>query len=234
MDGTASYDDVLRSTMRELAASFAGENAVDEALGRVTAAAVALMQGVDYADVLLIEDGEFRSLKPTAPIMIELDTTQCELEEGPCVEAAAVDAVIRSPDVGNDPRWPRFGAAAAEAGVGGVVSYQLYTYSKGSGALNLFSRSTGTFDPEVETIGAMLATHAAALIISANREHQFTSALTSRDVIGQAKGIIMERFHVDAVRAFELLTRLSQDRNTPVRQIAQELVDRTIADPPSS
>jgi AmiR/NasT family two-component response regulator len=70
------------------------------------------------------------------------------------------------------------------------------------------------------------------LIISANREHQFKSALTSRDVIGQAKGIIMERFHVNSARAFELLTRLSQVRNTPVRQVAQELVDRTTADTP--
>ncbi|OBB96480.1 GAF and ANTAR domain-containing protein [Mycobacterium sp. 852002-40037_SCH5390672] len=232
MDDAISYDEVLSSTMRELTASFAEPNAVGDALGRLTTAAVELMAGVDYADVLLVEDGQYRSLEPTSPIMTQLDTAQCELQEGPCLEAASVDAVIRSPDIRNDPRWPRFGAAAAEAGVHRVLSYQLYTYSKGSGALNLFSRGTGTFDPEVETIGAMLATHAAALIISANREHQFQSALTSRDVIGQAKGIIMERFHVDAVRAFELLTRLSQDRNAPVRQIAQELVDRTTADPP--
>jgi GAF domain-containing protein len=232
MEDAASYDDVLRSTMQELTASFAAPNAVDDALGRLTAAAVELMQRVDYADLMLIEDGEFRSLKPTSPLMVKLDIAQWELQEGPCLEAAAIDAVIRSPDVENDPRWPRFGAAAAEAGVRSVLSYQLYTYSKGTGALNLFSRSTGTFDQEEEAIGAMLATHAAALIISANREHQFKSALTSRDVIGQAKGIIMERFHINSARAFELLTRLSQDRNTPVRQVAQELVDRTTADTP--
>lgn len=227
VDDGVGYEDVIRSTMRELIASFAGEIAVDDALGRVTAAAVELIAGVDYADVLLIEDGQYRSLKPTSPIMTQLDAAQRELEEGPCLQAAAVDAVIRSADVRNDPRWPRFGAAAAEAGVGAVLSYQLYTSSKGSGALNLFSRSTRTFDPQAETIGAMLATHVAALIISADREHQFKSALASRDVIGQAKGIIMERFRVDAVRAFELLTRLSGDRNTPVRQIAQALVDHT-------
>jgi AmiR/NasT family two-component response regulator len=76
----------------------------------------------------------------------------------------------------------------------------------------------------------MLATHAAAVLIAASRKRQFESALASRDIIGQAKGIIMQRFHVDAVRAFQLLTRLSQERNTPVRVIAQELVTRTIRD----
>ena len=72
----------------------------------------------------------------------------------------------------------------------------------------------------------MLATHAAIALIADDVRLQFQSALASRDTIGQAKGMIMERFNVDAVRAFELLTKLSQDSNTRVADIAQELVSR--------
>jgi len=72
---------------------------------------------------------------------------------------------------------------------------------------------------------AMLATHAAITLIAAKKAVPFESALASRDVIGQAKGIIMERFRLDAVRAFALITKLSQDANIPVRIIAQQLVD---------
>ena len=73
----------------------------------------------------------------------------------------------------------------------------------------------------------MLATHAAVALIAANRQHQFESALASRDVIGQAKGIIMERHDLDAVRAFELLIRMSQNSNTPVSVIAREIAERS-------
>ena len=71
----------------------------------------------------------------------------------------------------------------------------------------------------------MLATHAATALIAANRQHQVESALASRDVIGQAKGIIMERFDLDAVRAFEMLIRMSA--NTPVAVIAGEIAGRS-------
>lgn len=227
MSDHASNDDVVASIMMDLADSFAAESSVEEALGRVTAAAVTLIEGVDYADVLLIDNGEFRSVAPTSPIATRLDTAQRELFEGPCLQAALADVVVRSPDLRNDPRWPQFGVVAAELGVGSALSFQLYTQPRGAGALNLFGHSTGSLDPDAEAIGAMLATHAATLIMSTARRQQFTSALASRDVIGQAKGIIMERFHLDAGRAFDLLTRLSQERNTPVREIAQQLVDRT-------
>jgi AmiR/NasT family two-component response regulator len=78
-----------------------------------------------------------------------------------------------------------------------------------------------------DAVGARLATHAATALIAANRQHQFESALASRDVIGQAKGIIMERCDLDAVRAFELLTRMSHNSNTPVTVIAGEIARRS-------
>ena len=118
-----------------------------------------------------------------------------------------------------------FSGPALAAGIRGVLSYQLFTNRGGAGALNLFSRSVGAIDPEGEAIGAVLATHAAGVMMAVDRRQEFQSALATRDVIGQAKGIVMNQFSVDAVRAFELMVCQSQDTNTPVRVIAQQIVD---------
>ncbi|MDT5228866.1 MAG: hypothetical protein QOH94_2659, partial [Mycobacterium sp.] len=87
-------------------------------------------------------------------------------------------------------------------------------------------RQPDAFDPEAQAVAAMLATHAAITLIAQHRDTQFQSALASRDAIGQAKGMIMERFDVDAVRAFELLKKLSQSSNTRLVAVAEELVAR--------
>jgi AmiR/NasT family two-component response regulator len=106
-----------------------------------------------------------------------------------------------------------------------MLSFQLYTHQSGGGALNLLGRKPREVDHAAEAVGAMLATHAAIALIAANKERQFKSALASRDLFGQAKGIIMNRYSVDAVRAFEMIIKLSQDSNTPARVIAQQIID---------
>ncbi|MDN4517244.1 MULTISPECIES: ANTAR domain-containing protein [Mycobacteriaceae] len=93
-----------------------------------------------------------------------------------------------------------------------------------SAALNLLARSPRAFSAEAEALGAMLATHAAIALSVVNKEQQFESALASRDAIGQAKGILMERFGIDAVGALELLKKLSQDSNTAIPVIAERLI----------
>ena len=119
-----------------------------------------------------------------------------------------------------------FADAAVAAGVHSLMSFQLYTHNSRMGALNLFGIKPDVFTAENEAIGAMLATHAATALIADDERLQFQSALASRDIIGQAKGMIMERFDVDAVRAFELLRKLSQNSNTRLASVAEELVSR--------
>lgn len=93
------------------------------------------------------------------------------------------------------------------------------------GAMNLLSRKPYAFNADGEAIGAMLATHAATALIHADQRRQFNSALASRDLIGQAKGMIMKEHSIDAVAAFELMVKLSQNSNTPIREIAQQVVN---------
>ena len=224
-------DHAIRAAMRELSSNFRADDDLDETLSGITAAAVALIDEIDFADIMLISDGEFRSVGPTAPFLSELDATQMRLDEGPCLAAASADSVVRCPDLSQDFRWPRFAEAAAQAGVHGMLSFQLYTRAGGRGALNLFSLDTlDHFKPENEAVGAMLATHAAVAFIATDEHRQMQSALASRDLIGQAKGILMERFRVDAVRAFELLRKLSQETNVKLVELARQVIESEPSD----
>lgn len=218
------YDEVIVAAMSQLAKAAEGHDSIEKALAKITRAAVDLIDGVDCATMLLIGDGRFQSLAATSLTAMEVDQAQQRTGQGPCLDAADRDVIVRSSDLGKDDRWPEFAQIARAAGVLSVVSFRLYTQGVNSGALNLFGFQPGSLTSESEALGAMLATQAALLIIAADRQQQFESALASRDVIGQAKGIIMERFDVDAMQAFELLTRLSQQLNTPLRSIAERLV----------
>lgn len=106
------------------------------------------------------------------------------------------------------------------------MSFQLYTQQRPHGGNEPFGIKPDVFTIESEAVGAMLATHAAIALIADDERLQFQSALASRDIIGQAKGKIMERFNVDAVRAFELLVKQSQNSNIRLAVVAEELVSR--------
>jgi GAF domain-containing protein len=226
MTNGAEHDQQLRAAMAELARNFplVRGDVVEDTLASVTAAAVDLIRGVDHADVLLIDDGRFDSVAATAPIVKELDDIQQRLQEGPCLQAATRDPVVRCTDLRDEPRFPQFAAEATKLGVYSMMSFRLYSHTSGTGALNLLGSTPTAFSQEAEALAAMLATHAAVALSAANTREQFASALASRDHIGQAKGIIMERFNVTAVRAFDMLKRISQESNTPIRDLAERII----------
>jgi transcriptional regulator with GAF, ATPase, and Fis domain len=221
------YADVLRRSMQELTEHFAHPTDIDDTLKGVTESCVDLIDGVESADVLLVAGPDlFKSVAATSPLAVEIDDLQKGFREGPCLDAAVDTSIVMCNDLRDDPRWPRFSEAAVAAGVHSLMSFQLYTHNSRMGALNLFGAKPDVFTVENEAIGAMLATHAATALIADDERLQFQSALASRDIIGQAKGMIMERFDVDAVRAFELLRRLSQNSNTRLASVAEELISR--------
>jgi transcriptional regulator with GAF, ATPase, and Fis domain len=229
MDDRA-YAEVLGLAMAQLTKKFARPTDIDDTLKSVTASCVDLIDGVECADILLIAGADlFRSVAPTSQLAVDIDDLQQRFREGPCVDAAVGNSIVLCNDLREETRWPRFAEAAAAAGVHSLMSFQLFTHNTRMGALNLFGLKPDAFTNEFEAVGAMLATHAAIALIADDVRLQFQSALASRDTIGQAKGMIMERFKVDAIRAFELLTKLSQDSNTRVADIAAELVSRGTA-----
>jgi GAF domain-containing protein len=216
----------LAERMAELARSAAAPRTVEEVLSDVTATATELIPGVDTAGVLLVgKAGKYESLAGTSELPHKLDDFQMKYDEGPCVQAAIDDLIVRTDDFRTEERWPRYSPAAVELGVLSGLSVKLYTANRTAGALNLFAFEPNAFDAEDETIATVLAAHAAAAILASRQGEQLQSALTTRDRIGQAKGIIMERYGIDDVQAFEMLKRLSQDSNTRLADIAQQVID---------
>ena len=119
----------------------------------------------------------------------------------------------------------RLGREARDGTVQSTIT-QLVSAGVTSATLSLFGSQPGAFEAGSDAIAAMLANHAAFALFTAEHERHFRAALATRDVIGQAKGMIMERFGVASARAFAMLTTISQETNTPVRQLAASLVDR--------
>ena len=146
--------------------------------------------------------------------------------EGPCLDAAIGNPMVMCNDLREDSRWPSFAEAAVAAGVHSLMSFQLYTHNARMGALN-HSESSLTSSPLRMKQSARCSppTQQSRSLRTMN-DFNFRSALASRDIIGQAKGKIMERFNVDAVRAFELLVKQSQNSNIRLALVAEELVSR--------
>ena len=216
----------LANHMAELARSMASPRPVEEVLAGVTKAIVELMTAADTAGVLLVgTGGKYESHSGTSDLIYELDQLQEKHGTGPCLDAATKELVVRTDDFEHEQRWAEYSQAVCQLGVRSSLSFKLYTGDRTAGALNVFSRRPHAFSSESEAVGSVLAAHAAVAIMASKEGEQLQSAVASRDVIGQAKGIIMERFNVDAVRSFEMLRQLSQEMNVRLTEVAQKIID---------
>jgi GAF domain-containing protein len=168
--------------------------------------------------------GDFESLAGTTELPHQLDELQMRFDEGPCRQAAIADVIVRTDDFREEHRWPQYSPAAVEIGVLSGLSFKLYTGDRTAGALNLFGYQPRTWDADAESVGSILAAHAAAAIIANQQEGQLKAALLTRDRIGQAKGMIMERYGIDDVRAFQMLRQLSQEENMKLTEVADRII----------
>ncbi|NDU73472.1 ANTAR domain-containing protein [Actinomadura sp. DSM 109109] len=230
--------------MVELTRSLLEAETVDGVLRRILLAARVLIPGADMASITLRErNGELRTPFRSDPSAVELDRLQYRLGEGPCVDAAdpAGAAFAHSGDLAAEPAWPEFGPAASARGYASVLATALLlpTESKEAvGALNVYSRAPGALDGAARDTALLLATHASLAMATvrtaadgaremADAENQMVNlrrALDTRTVIGQATGILMARRGLDAAKAFELLSRTSQDLNVRLGSVAEGIV----------
>lgn len=210
----------------ELVASDEGQTAT---LQRIVDVSAQTVPGCDAAGITLIEDdGSFTTPVSTDPFATQLDGLQYSNDEGPCVDSARDDGFYEIIDIDSETRWPQFAPDARECGLKSSMSFPLGGLG---GALNLYARTPDAFSDADRTLGRLLAAQATvaiqnALLYLAARDLSdgLNKALESRDVIGQAKGILMEREGVDSDTAFQMLTRLSQHTNVKLREVAQRIV----------
>jgi GAF domain-containing protein len=197
---------------------------LDETLRRVTAAAVEVLPDVRYSSITVKHaDGSLETVAPTAPLLRTVDAAQYELQEGPCYQAAVEEPHITSPNLAADSRFPRYGPVAVSNGIRSQAGIRLFDSPRAQGALNLYSDKVGAFE-DFESLGALFRHQAAVAIAYANEVQTLNDALRTRKTIGQAIGIVMERYRLSEQRAFAFLTRLSQHRNVKLRLVAQELI----------
>jgi ANTAR domain/GAF domain len=171
---------------------------------------------------------DISTLASTGPVAKALDDIQRRHQEGPCVAAAWANHMVRVDDLTTETRWPAYAEEAlAQTSVRSILAFQLFADNRTMGALNFYAEEPRAFDAAAVEMGLLYATHTALAWNLLRRDEQYRSALASRDVIGQAKGILMERFSVDAVQAFDLLRRLSQQSNTALVDVAHRVVDNS-------
>src|SRR6476646_8247582 len=155
---------------------------------------------------------------------ILLDEIQQRHREGPCLTAAWEERTIYVADLETDGRFPLYSRDALEqTPIRSVMAFQMFIAGETMGALNVYAEEPHVFGQESRAIGLIFAAHSSVAWNAARRDEQFARALSSRDTIGQAKGMIMERYSVDAVQAFQVLRKLSQDSNVPLVKIATDL-----------
>lgn len=199
---------------------------LDATLQDLTEVAVNSIPAAQHGGVTVAtRDGDVRSATSVGKYPEMLDDIQRRHGEGPCLTAAWENHTVRIDDLTTETRWPNYCRdAVAETPVRSVMSFQLFADNQTMGALNVYAELPGAFDADAVELGFVLATHVALGWNLVRRDQQFRSALATRDVIGQAKGLIMERFGVDAVQSFDLLRRLSQQGNTPLADVARQLI----------
>ncbi|QLL07757.1 GAF and ANTAR domain-containing protein [Mycobacterium vicinigordonae] len=196
------------------------------AISQLVIEATLTVPGAQYAGLTVVNrQQEISTPASTHRYVTLLDEIQQRYLEGPCLIAAWEHHTVRVDDLTSDTRWPKYRRdALAETTIRSILSFELFTSSHSLGALNVYADAPNVFDNDAVDIGIVFATHAALAWDSVLREHSFQSALASRDLIGQAKGILMQQFDIDSVRAFDLLRRLSQESNTLLVDIARQVV----------
>ena len=195
--------------------------------------AVAELPGVDYANVTVTASRfDIDTPSATHPWAVLIDDIQRRHREGPCLSSAGQHQIVHVDDLARETRWPKFRAEALKSTpVRSIMGFQLFTTGKSMGALNVFAERPNAFGERTRQLGALFAAYSALVWDAAQRESQFQEALASRDVIGQAKGMIMERYAMDADRAFGMLRQLSHDTNVPLAEVAAKIVDAAQSNP---
>ena len=180
----------------------------------------------DDAGIMLVRArNQIETAAATSQRVGESHNLQIVHDEGPCLDAIEGEGIYKSGDIGNDPRWLKWGPAVAELGIRSVLSLRLETRARRYGSLNLYANRIDAFDEDDVAVGTIFVRHAAVALANVHNEEGLQVAIDARKLIGQAQGILMERFDLDADRAFDFLRRQSQAHNVKLRYVAEWVVE---------
>lgn len=227
----AATSDFERDVAELASAIFVDAAAPADALRRVVGLAVETVSGCAFAGILVGETNGMATAAASSEIVVELHRLQIDAGHGPCFDAVATQTPGYVADLATDEQWPSFAAGALRLGIRSVLAYPLGPVGPPS-ALNLYGELPAAFGATDRARGLLLAVFAGLAVEALNaqekaehREENLRAALRSRELIGQAQGILMERERITGDQAFALLRESSQHLNVKLREVAQRLIE---------
>ena len=225
LSGAVGVHSALADQLSALARTMQHETDLQGTLHAIVRTAAVTVPGAGHASLSAVrERRRVVSLAATGELPRAVDQAQYDTGQGPCLDALYHRQTVRVSEFGHETRWPEFVARVRALAVGSMLAVQLYVDGDDLGALNLFARDPAAFTDESEHVALLFASHAAVAMAYAEQRDHLTTALSSRDLTGQAKGILMERYKVTAPQAFAMLVRVSSITNRRLVDIAEELV----------
>jgi GAF domain-containing protein len=218
-DGAFQSLDILARALH------AKEPELEPTLQAIVSTAASTLPTAQHAGLILVSRGRLIPQASTGRPPTLLDQLQQKLNDGPCVNAAVQQALVNIGDMRRESRWPDFTVEAENLGVHSMLCVPLWVHERCLGTLSLYSERVTAFTDHDERITRLFATLAAIALAEAQRTEQLHAALANRDVIGAAKGILMERHRITAEMAFGRLSRASQNLNMKLPAVARHLVE---------
>lgn len=215
----------IAQALTEAAKLMNSPRTLEETLDAIVRAALATVPGFDHVGISITHrDGTIETKSATDPLVWELDAVQYGLHEGPCYDSITGCGITVVRRARHDQRWPRYMPEAVKRGLRAQLAVGLYSDRDSLGGLNLYSTESDDVEDDAIGIAELFAAQAAIALGRSRQEFQLNEALESRKVIGQALGLIMQKYDLNEDRAFQFLIRVSSTSNVKVRDVAAELV----------
>lgn len=216
----------LPRRIAEIARSLQDETGSEDTMDLAVKLAVEVIDGAEEAAISLVRRARIvETPAATSERALAVDRIQQELGDGPCLTAIWEDEVVACTNLSADLRWGDWGPRTAEeTGFASMLCLRMYTHSEKLGALSVYSSQQHAFTGSDVESGLSFAAHTAIAVTVARQDENKDIALDSRSLIGQATGIVMDRYDIDAVRAFAVLKRISQQSNEKLHEVAAELL----------
>lgn len=207
---------------------------LESTVGRIAELSVVAIDAADECGISVVTGKTIQTVAVTSKIGETIDALQLETGQGPCMSSILEQATFYIPDMASDETWPLFSRKASEAtGILSLLGYVLQVDTDSLGALNLMSFRVNAFDDEAIAAGALFAAQAGVALANAithqkdeRKVEQLEEGIRTRQVIGEAVGIVMATRQVNADKAFEILKTISQHTNVKLKEVAAGLVDR--------
>ncbi len=223
--------DDLVGVIREFTGSIVNPFDLDELLHRLMGHATQVVEAAGAGVMLASEEGDLEFVAASEQRVVEAEQHQAKLKAGACFEAYTTNRIVTVDDLGTDQRWPDYAQRVTSLGLCSVLGVPMNAFGQTIGVINFYREAPSRWSHEDVDAAEIITSMGAGYVMSANRlraqhtlSEQLHAAIGARDLIGQAKGVLMAREDVNADAAFEMLRQRSQDQNRRLRDLAQEIV----------